>query len=479
MPSASMLRGLRRRARPASAARPAQSRRAGALRRPRRLADAGVEGDLVAALDPVGEALLDLGERDRRGQQDAALRRRAGQFGHGEKRLARQRRCRIDIGAAAIGQQERAVRRRGSWRCGRDRRARGCAPADRSARLSCRARAAAASSAQRFAMRRASSPRRERSRRNWSSRCARSTSSPPSPRSVRIAAMSAARWPAPSAAASTTMRASRGGSGSARSLRPSSVMRPCASIAPSSRSSALRLGQRAGRRRIEKRERAGIGRAPLRQIEQQARQIGGQDFRPRIGFERRGLRLVPQPVADAGLGAAGAAAALVGGGARHPHGLEPRQADVGLVARHAREPAVDHDAHALDGERGLGDRGRQHHLAPARRRRRNRAILGLRVERAVQRHDVDRGIVDALLQQRLGAADFRRARQEHQHRAGIGAQRARHRVGHLPLDRRARVAAEIARLDRQTRGLRFRPPARRRAASRPARRRASPTSPAA
>ena len=41
------------------------------------------------------------------------------------------------------------------------------------------------------------------------------------------------------------------------------------------------------------------------------------------------------------------------------------------------------------------------------------------------------------------------ARQERQHRAGIGAQRARHRVGDLPLDRRARIAAEIARLDRE------------------------------
>ena len=41
------------------------------------------------------------------------------------------------------------------------------------------------------------------------------------------------------------------------------------------------------------------------------------------------------------------------------------------------------------------------------------------------------------------------ARQEHQHRARIGAQRARHRVGDLALDRRARVAAEIARLDRE------------------------------
>ena len=57
------------------------------------------------------------------------------------------------------------------------------------------------------------------------------------------------------------------------------------------------------------------------------------------------------------------------------------------------------------------------------------------------------------LQQRLGAADFGRARQERQHRARLGAQRPRHRVGHLLLDRRALASRPtIARLDRETRG---------------------------
>ena len=59
------------------------------------------------------------------------------------------------------------------------------------------------------------------------------------------------------------------------------------------------------------------------------------------------------------------------------------------------------------------------------------------------------------LQQRFGAADFAGAGQEHQQRARLGAQRARHRVGDLPLDRRARVAAEIARLDRESAALAF------------------------
>src|ERR1700738_1099039 len=59
----------------------------------------------------------------------------------------------------------------------------------------------------------ASLARRDRSRRKLSTRCVRSTSSPPNPRSVSTAAISAARSPAPLAAASTTMRARRGGNG--------------------------------------------------------------------------------------------------------------------------------------------------------------------------------------------------------------------------------------------------------------------------
>ena len=70
---------FRRSARPGavcSASAIAPSRRE---RRARRLSDLLVERDLVAALDAVGEARLDLLQRDRRGQQDARLRGAAGQ----------------------------------------------------------------------------------------------------------------------------------------------------------------------------------------------------------------------------------------------------------------------------------------------------------------------------------------------------------------------------------------------------------------
>ena len=82
-------------------------------------------------------------------------------------------------------------------------------------------------------------------------------------------------------------------------------------------------------------------------------------------------------------------------------------------------------------------------------RRRDGAILHRGIERAEQRHDLDRRIADALAQHGLGAADFGRARQERQHRARLRAQRRGDRVGHLPLDRRIGLAADIARLDRK------------------------------
>ena len=264
-----------------SASTSAPSRR---LRRARSEAERGIESDRVALLDFVGKARFDFGERDRRRQDDAARRRRCRSTPPPPETARApaprpDRHCRRGHWRAG----KRRCRRRGSWRCGRDRRARAAQPA----RLIAATRS-----------------------------CRQPSSRPPlhhRPRLLGAARAVAAELietvtqigivtakpafgehrgnlpppvsPAPSGAASTTMRASRGGSGSARSLRPSSVMRPCASMAPSSRSSALASLERGLRRRIEKRELARIAGAPLRQIEHEGRQIGRQNFRPRIGLQ--------------------------------------------------------------------------------------------------------------------------------------------------------------------------------------------------
>ena len=77
-------------------------------------------------------------------------------------------------------------------------------------------------------------------------------------------------------------------------------------------------------------------------------------------------------------------------------------------------------------------------------RRRDGAILHGGIECAKERHDFDGGIVDTLAEKVLGPANFRGARQKRQHRTRIGAQRHRDRICHLPLQRRIRLAAEIA-----------------------------------
>ena len=406
-----------------------------------------VEDDLVAALDAVGKLRFDFGEGQRRGEPDAALRSGAGDLGNGEKRLARQRRCRIDIGAAAIGQEETRHPRRDSSRCGRDRRepeesrriatifaardsplppatalsaplplaatGRGCAGG---ACLEMRVPSRYSPIVCAIAI--ASRARPERSRRNASMRCPRSTSLPPSPRSVRTTAISAASSASPALAPSTTMRASRGGSGRLRSRRPSSVMRPSRSIAPSSPSNAFASASAGAGGGSRKASVAGSATPQWARSstkpDKSAARISGR----LAGSSEAVCGFVPQPIADAGLGASGAAPPLVGRGARHAHGLEPGQPHVGLVARHPRQAGVDHHAHPFDRQRRLGDRGREHDLSAARRCRRDRPILDLGFERAVERHDVDGRIVDALAQERLGAADLGCAREKYQQRSG-------------------------------------------------------------
>ena len=68
-----------------------------------------VERDLVTRRDAVTEMRLDLRKRQRRRQQDAALRGGAGDLADREIGFARQRRRLVDGGAAPVGEQERSA----------------------------------------------------------------------------------------------------------------------------------------------------------------------------------------------------------------------------------------------------------------------------------------------------------------------------------------------------------------------------------
>ncbi len=144
-----------------------------------------------------------------------------------------------------------------------------------------------------------------------------------------------------------------------------------------------------------------------------------------------------------GVHPAGAAAALVGGGAGDPHRLEPRQAEIGLETRHAGEATVDNDAHPLDGQRRLGDGGRQHHLAAAGGGGLDGAVLFRPVERTEELDDVDGGVLHRRGEEIGGAADLGRAGQEDQRRSRLLGEGPPHHPRHFLLQPRGRIAADM------------------------------------
>ena len=83
-----------------------------------------------------------------------------------------------------------------------------------------------------------------------------------------------------------------------------------------------RLLERGARGRIEKRKLQWIGDAPKGAVERETGEIGGQNFRRGIGLKPAIRGLLPQPIADARLRAAGAPASLVRIGSAHAHGFE-------------------------------------------------------------------------------------------------------------------------------------------------------------
>ncbi len=102
--------------------------------------------------------------------------------------------------------------------------------------------------------------------------------------------------------------------------------------------------------------------------------------------------------------------------------------------RLARQPAVDHHAHARQRHRRLGHVGGQHHAAPALRVGLQHLALCLHRQLAVQRQQLQRRI-QRVLQGRLHACDLALTGQEHQHVARMRGQRMFHRAAGLRLQR--------------------------------------------
>ncbi len=182
-----------------------------------------------------------------------------------------------------------------------------------------------------------------------------------------------------------------------------------------------------GRGRLEPREAARIVAMPGLEQERHRGEVDALDLGIAVGGAAQVLLGRPQAQAAPGCGAPGAPGALVGGGAADALEHQGVEAAVGVEAADPRQAAVDDRAHAGDGERGLGDIGREDH--PLARARAQGALLLLQGEPAVQRQDLG---VAAGGQRSGGRADLAHPGQEDQDVAAVRlAQGLAHRVGDL------------------------------------------------
>ena len=194
-------------------------------------------------------------------------------------------------------------------------------------------------------------------------------------------------------------------------------------------------GSRKGRR-------AGRPRPTAGKSSSRPREVGFEDFRRVMRRQRRVAASSHRRMATPGACRAARPARWVDRGPAGALGDQSGEAGAAIVARAAGEAAVDDDADVLERDAGLGDAGREHELALARRRRRERRALrcGSMPPCSLWSSTSARESIQAL----GGALDLGDAGQE-------GEQRARHAppsaariadaiCGSMP---RSRVAADV------------------------------------
>src|SRR5690606_31839291 len=126
-----------------------------------------------------------------------------------------------------------------------------------------------------------------------------------------------------------------------------------------------------------------------------------------------------------------AARALLGGGARDAHGLEPAHAASGVEACTPSQARIDDDAYPLDREARLRDVRCEHDFASSRCARSQRFVLKLRPELAVKRKHAHVRRHAPFFHEGLRASDLALSGKEHEDIAGFllqGAQGERRRT---------------------------------------------------
>ncbi len=148
----------------------------------------------------------------------------------------------------------------------------------------------------------------------------------------------------------------------------------------------------------------------MRQRQHQRGEVGGEHLGrvERLAARVRGL--LPQAVGDARPLPRRAAGALRGGGLAGAGGDQVGDAGGDVELGAAREAGVDHHRDAVERDRGLGDRGREHDPAAALGIAADRGALRGGLDLAVERQD--RHLGQALGQPLAGALDLADAGEE-------------------------------------------------------------------
>ena len=142
-----------------------------------------------------------------------------------------------------------------------------------------------------------------------------------------------------------------------------------------------------GRRCVEEGKFLDVTEPESLHAQDHVRQVAALDFR--LGETRPVKKILLQKKADAHpiAHAAAAALALVGAALRDRFNRQPARAALRRVAADARQARVDHEANARNGERRLGNVGREHDF-PVAGRREDPLLLCIR-QPAEQRHDLE------------------------------------------------------------------------------------------
>ncbi len=169
------------------------------------------------------------------------------------------------------------------------------------------------------------------------------------------------------------------------------------------------LVQRGFGRHVQPTQARRVGNAPQGTIQQQWRQVCLQNLRRIKGRHACARGFLPKPIGDPRSLSRSTTGALGGSGLARPFGHQSGRSSRPIITRASGKPAVNHNAHAVDGQAGFGNRGSEDDFAPQSFADR-RTLFG-RLQATVKPVDVCRDLAQPFRR----AFDLRYSGKERQH----------------------------------------------------------------